>query len=625
MATGGDYQPLKVGDLRPSQMLFTFGIGSLVDLPSMSVMVMGLDDWNKSLCTEITEERLLHILQKQFGPHVKQLMLPPAVLEDGGDNPFGDQVGVPVAPFPRWVRCPRCDLLSTLDSGMFALKKVPFHPDRTRFVHSTCPRGSEPRVLPVRFLVACKNGHISDFAWLEFVHRRKPPCKPSILRLREFGISGEAQDIVVKCDTCGLSRRVGEAVGAQAAEVLPPCPGHHPHLRTFSEMPCMEQSKMILIGASNSWFPITFSVLTIPRSVHKLSQLVESEWAKLQKASSLDSLHDAREMGIYPSLIEYSDDEIWDTIQQVRDNAGLGDGSSDDIKLPEWGAFSTADSSRSGPDFALRKVQPPSGYEQVLDKVVLVERLREVRAITGFTRIESPGDFLETGELNPEQRVPLTRKTPEWLPAGEVRGEGLFLQFSEDAIAKWSSLPEVVELQKSFFDAHKSWRSARNITPTEAGFPGMRYVLLHSMAHALIRQLSLDCGYTAASIRERIYSRSPTDEGGPMAGFLIYTAATDSEGTLGGLVALGEPLELGRHLGQALEYASLCSSDPLCSEHVPDEETTVNAAACHACLYVPETSCERGNKYLDRSTLVETFTGGACAYCGSVLEGKGTD
>ena len=135
----------------------------------------------------------------------------------------------------------------------------------------------------------------------------------------------------------------------------------------------------------------------------------------------------------------------------------------------------------------------------------------------------------------------------------------------------------------------------------------MRYVLLHSLSHTLIRQFSLECGYSTASIRERIYSRPQSSEHAPMAGLLLYTAWPDSEGTLGGLVSLGDPKALGRHLDQVLETMRLCASDPLCAEHHPHlSNLTLHAAACHACLFLPETSCERGNKYLDRSVLVST-------------------
>jgi hypothetical protein len=203
--------------------------------------------------------------------------------------------------------------------------------------------------------------------------------------------------------------------------------------------------------------------------------------------------------------------------------------------------------------------------------------------------------------------APLVRQTAEWVPASEVRGEGIFIQFNEQRILEWARGTAVDHRADEFVDAHKKWRAVRFIEPPEDGFPGMRYILIHSFAHALMRQLALESGYSAASIRERIYARPAERDGGPMAGLLIYTSAPDSEGTLGGLVSLGQPHILERHIAQALEAMRLCASDPLCAEHPPSREgRTLHAAACHACLFAPETSCERGNKYLDRSLLVPT-------------------
>jgi hypothetical protein len=179
----------------------------------------------------------------------------------------------------------------------------------------------------------------------------------------------------------------------------------------------------------------------------------------------------------------------------------------------------------------------------------------------------------------------------------------------------WQDKPEVQRIQQEFLESHKAWRTLRKLDPPEEHFPGVRLVLLHSLAHALMRQIVLDCGYTAASVRERLYSRQPGDVGGPMAGVLLYTAAPDSEGTLGGLVELGDPITLGRHLEQALESMRLCASDPLCAEHRPDTlGRTIQGACCHACQFAPETSCERGNRYLDRSVLVNTFTSTGTAF-----------
>ena len=244
-------------------------------------------------------------------------------------------------------------------------------------------------------------------------------------------------------------------------------------------------------------------------------------------------------------------------------------------------------------------------YAPRIESVVLIERLREVQALAGFTRLESGGDD-STAKL-----APLRRGPAEWVPAAEVRGEGLFLRLSEAMVSEW--LEKARPLEAQFFGAHRRWRAQRGLEPS-LGFPGVRYILLHSLSHALIRQFSVECGYAAASLRERIYSSTPDDEES-MAGILIYTAAPDSEGTLGGLVTLGETANLEQHLDQALEGLEICSSDPLCAETQPEQAfMSLHGAACHNCLFLPETSCERGNRYLDRTVLVPTMERGEFAF-----------
>ena len=313
-----------------------------------------------------------------------------------------------------------------------------------------------------------------------------------------------------------------------------------------------------------------------------------------------------------PLFSEFNDEEIWEPIQGKR-TGGQGKGPAEDLKPPEWEVFPNPDSAA---DFKLKRVAQPKGFENFFEDTVLVERIREVRALLGFTRIESNADFAEATVLKDGRLTKLCRESPNWLPASEVRGEGIFLRLRETSFLAWAGKPELQHLEQEFFDAHKAWRRFRNLQPVHEGFPGIRLVLLHSLAHALMRQIVLDCGYTAASVRERLYSRHPGEEGGPMAGILLYTAAPDSEGTLGGLVELGEPLTLGRHLQQVLESMRLCGSDPLCSEHRPDDTLGrgVHGACCHACRFSPETSCERSNRYLDRSTLVNTFSARGTAF-----------
>lgn len=601
----------RVGELRPSQVLFTYGIGSIVDLPYISTMVMGLDDWEHPYPAIVGEERLLQAVKAVLGSQVSRLLAPPAAPESLGGpppNPFDESamVGVPVAAFPRWMLCPRCRTLASLDSGLFQLKADVYRPDKTRYVHVNCSSaGAPPPVVPARFLVACKNGHLDDFPWIRFVHA-EIPCQAR-LKLRELGVTGETADIQVLCETCGKQKRMSEAFGAEGRKNLPECNARHPHLRSYDKDPCQEQSRTILLGASNSWFSLVLSTLAVPNAVDKLAQLLEEHWHLLGKVTSQQNIQLLRQIGHLEHFSAYTDADIWEKVEARKNTSPASDDAPlPSLKVPEWQVLSNPAAAPEAHDFKVTPVAPPQGYEHLLKQVVLVERLREVRALIGFTRIEAPGDFTEVLELPEERRVPLSRKQPTWVPAAEVRGEGIFLEFREDALMNWTQRSASSKHDRAFLDAHTQWRKARHMEDPTRGYPRLRYILLHSFAHALMHQLTLECGYTAASIRERIYALPPDHEQGPMAGILLYTAAPDSEGTLGGLVSLGIPDQLGRHLDGALERTHSCTSDPLCAEHTGHHDTSLHRAACHACLFLPETSCERGNKYLDRSVLVPT-------------------
>lgn len=628
-------QSYAVGELRPSQVMFTYGVGAIVDLPHFSVMVMGLDDWDVSPdhARELNEERLLAAVQRQLGPQVQRIIAPPATPEDAGmTNPFDPvaRIGLPVATFPRWMLCPICQTLAPLNTGIFELKHNPYHPERSHYVHKACQKaGRPPAVVPARFLVACRHGHVDDFPWVEFVHKGPSDCS-SLLRLIEYGPSGEARDVEVRCDTCKASRRLADAFGKSGEATMPTCRGRRPHLRDYEESGCNEQVKAILLGASNLWFPEVFTTLALPvRSTARLDTLVDELWATLKNLQSLQNVELLRTLGQLADFQGYANQEIWEGIQRRRAAGEEGDAIADpmDLKTPEWEMFIRPEQAPASEDFRMRSVAVPPAFQDVLEQVVLAERLREVRALVGFTRVEAPGAWGEVSDPEERRRMVMSRRTPLWTPGSEVRGEGIFLQFRESAIREWLAQERLIPREEEFVDSHTRWRKARFIPHPEQHFPGLRYVLLHSFAHALMRRLVLACGYNAASVRERIYSRNPGEDElhpEPMAGLLVYTAAPDSEGTLGGLVSLGEPDQFQYHIQGALEDALLCASDPLCAEHPPSRRgLTLHAAACHACLFAPETSCENGNRYLDRSVLIPTVKQEAYAFFGRVADGFG--
>ena len=595
-----------VGQVRPSQLIWSYGPGALIDLPNLSVITMGLDRWDIDRCPPIDEARLLAEVRRVLGPQVNRLRMPPILQENGADPLSAEgKIGVPVRPFPRWLRCVKCGLLAEYDSGLFDIKANPFRPEQTHFVHSNCPKGRNADAVPARFLLACRNGHLDDFPWHWFVHGGPSDCRGT-LRFFESSASLQTENLWVKCDTCGSARSMVHAFGQEAMDNLPACRGRHPHLNSYEDY-CDEEPRTILLGATNGWFPITLSVLAIPLEKDLIGQFIFDGWEYFSDAESAVEIKviikTLSKAGSLPGINKWDYREIWNAVQEKRDgktsNAVVTEG---DIKTPEWNVLTADEPPADWPYFIGRKADAPPAYREKLADVLLLERLREVNALIGFTRVEAPEE-----SSAPDDRPPmaeLSREKPEWVTASEVHGEGIFIRFDENAVALWEHQKSVQSRSRKLEAGHQGWRNSRNLDPNQ-GYPGIRYVMLHTFAHLLIRELALECGYNAASIRERIYANSDTES--PMAGVLLYTAAADSDGTLGGLVELGKPDNLGSLILQAIDRATICSSDPLCSEHNPGKDSSLHNSACHACTFVAETSCERGNRYLDRALIVNTF------------------
>lgn len=612
----GRVMPPRVGGVRPSQLMYTFGVGAFVDLPNFSVVVGGLDGWDPQYQQELFEPRLVAAVRADASlglAAVRELRSAPWLEETG--NPFEKWawVGVPVYPMPRWLRCAACNMLTTVDSGLLELK-LEYRPDRSRYVHQSCTksRGKPPPAMPARFVVACPNGHVDEFPWVEFVHMStgwQCPNGTAQLRAMDTGSGSRSTDVIVECLSCGAKRQMTNAFNENAKAFLPKCRGRHAHLQRFEE-DCPHQVRPLLLGASNLWFSMTRSVLSIPASTDPCEQVVTECWAAIDDPeapiTSLAELEFALKRD--PRLRKlrgFSAAQVWEVIAKVRD--GGGEEHDADILLPEWQVFTNPANAPESPDFRLGAVTRPD-TSPAIAAVVPVERLREVVALCGFTRVDAPDSIESGGGGSGTQCAPLSRGVLNWLPAAEVRGEGIFLQLDEAILAEWSRRVAGDPACAALRAAHRLWRERRGLPDPGSEWPGVRYVLLHSLSHALIREVSLECGYSTASIRERIYSREPDADGkGAMAGLLLYTAAPDSEGTLGGLVALSQPVEFSRLFDAALRRMELCSADPLCAGHAPSEtETVLHNAACHACLFLPETSCERANRYLDRNVLVAT-------------------
>jgi Domain of unknown function (DUF1998) len=251
-------------------------------------------------------------------------------------------------------------------------------------------------------------------------------------------------------------------------------------------------------------------------------------------------------------------------------------------------------------------------WDGFLRSVVKVHKLRAVTCLYGFTRLEPPPTSAES-ELDEIQLAvngaDLARSV-EWLPAIEQFGEGIFLHVAPAFLKRWLETPEVVAKAATLKDRESSEAERFNRPPNHLG---AAYWALHSLSHAFMAEVALECGYPLSSLKVRIYSSGPAQ---PVRfGILIYTSTAGGQGTLGGLSGMAE--RAGEMLERATKKLSLCSNDPICAEHGDDNENyPLQGAACHACLLVPETSCESRNTRLDRGLLVRTVLGDGCPLFG---------
>ena len=601
----GQYKSHRVGGVRPSQMIHTYGPGAVMDLPQLSVVLSGIDLWDINHTERILEPRLIGAVRKVPGCHrVTEFRTPPWQEETASPFDQWARIGVPVHPFPRWLRCTQCDLLAPVDHRRFQLDVPVYRPDKARYVHERC-NNRRPSAVPARFLIACAAGHLDDFPWEQYAHRGSPCPGGPVLELKEIGKASRATDVRVVCKTCGANRVAHDAFGPEANAHLPRCRGRHPHLQRF-DAGCNQPTRALLLGASNAWFAVYRSALTIPTVTGDIEQKVAEHWDLLEDIEDRGELDFiikrlVKGAGERPLrwLLRYDADDVWTAIVDRRDGSeGGADTGTGDLRGPEWEAFTAAVPPKSD-DFKVRALDIPDGFKKTLGHPVAVDRLREVLALCGFTRIDGPD------EADPNRVAPIWKSPQAWLPAAEVRGEGILIRLPEARVEQWERAYRDSSRYRDLRQATRNWRTRRGLEPGD-GMPPARYVLLHTLSHLLINQVALECGYSTASIRERLYCReSGDDEGPPMAGVLLYTAAPDSEGTLGGLVALAEPARLAAVLRDALSRARLCSTDPMCADHhAGDLGDTLHNAACHACLFAPETSCEAGNRHLDRAAAV---------------------
>jgi Domain of unknown function (DUF1998) len=571
--------------VRRSQVVSPFGPGAIIDLVGESFVAEDAGNW-RGRPELINFPRLAAYLE------VPALRTPPA----GGALPYYR--------FPQWLFCPHCRRMTRWSITQEGKDSAP-----------TCQRCLERRrLVPMRFVAVCANGHLADIDWRRWAHsearrdRDKSQCQSSdkLRFVNRSDVGGGLRSLEVICDQCHASRSLDNLTSRIALRQIGiPCPGRQPWQNQQDARACDEALVALQRGASSVYFPEVVSAIDIPP---------ESTWTykndpgrKLLQHSDFRSLVERPDHPLRSPLLDVIAKDTGlarvdverELTRELGGDAPRGvEGSLDDIPPDEWEALCTPTEGHDPRDLFITRRAPrgvSSGddrdaqavLDQKIEDVVLVDRLREVRVLTEFRR----------HTMKRAVRSNLAAHV-EHLPAVEVFGEGFFVRFEEDIFGAWESHSKVRER------CQKLATRAQAASAHWLEVPTPRYVLLHTLAHLLLRNTAFEAGYSTSSLRERLYATRGTKKP-EMAGILIYTAAGDTEGTLGGLVRMGEHERLSRLIFASIVSAQWCSFDPVCTDSLGQGPSGLSLAACHACSLVPETSCVATNRLLDRRLVVD--------------------
>ena len=603
-------------EIRLSQMIMGFGPGAMIDLPSRSIIVGGLPLWRQQIEPRIIiEPRLQEMLERsltqsgRLAEGVRLTLRQPPYATNDADKMKRD---VPALVFPLWFVCDPDSGTAPSTGGsrrrMVQWKELEWATGKFKDGTKTVS------VTPMRFVAACKKGHMQDINWRGLVHRGQGQtgCRSAMWFL-DRGTSADPKDLSIECD-CG-ARVEFEYLFAEG--ILGGCNGHQPWLGDTSVDPngCTENLKLLVRGATNAYFPQVANVISMPIGADPIGDIIKANLASLSALANVDQLIGVLSFSpvLSSALGKFDPHLLFSRIQEMKNTANPDTPTSSSPKIAEFDILASGkqtigtnsiDSRLHATTLQEHEWKTGASLERLLSRVVAVKRLTEVTCLYGFTRLE-PAPVASDGSL---EEVLLAVEgaslgDADWLPAIEQNGEGIFLQFDAAMVEKIVQSEFNRSRITALREAYQDWAGKFKNSPT---FPGGAYTFLHSLSHGLMSEIALQCGYPATSIKERVYAL-PLDTAQNTIGrlgILIYTSASGAQGSLGGLVAMA-PKIVGL-LGSAIEKMQVCSNDPICSESAPEahfDGSLVNGAACNACVLVPETSCEMRNMLLDRLML----------------------
>lgn len=600
--------------VRRSQTVTPFGVGAIYDFGAESFVAMDISKWRVDKEPDIRLPRLERVLR------VNKFKGAPVAGRPAFPGATSTGKSVPYVRFPAWLFCPNC---RAMHKWGYAKEK--------KGVHPICPECKKTsKLAPMRFMAVCIKGHLMDVPWVRWAHRgaKKPEqraCKHENLLYKSDPTRGAGtQSLIVACRSCNAENDLAGLQYKDSLRGFFKCQGKHPWEKSEFAMDCDQIPQVVQRGGSNAYFSATASAIDIRVGEKKQSNVYDQirlheKWQPLVDLKGhLTSPDDAvAKIFINPIVndahlkqLGVNIEIVWNCLFETEGEEEEVDGSEDpaDLLKDEWKAFIHPPEATKDDNFIAEQVNLEafelalpetehkvwSEFRHLISMVTLARKLRIVSALSGFSRLEPSYEH---------QMSPSLGANTSWLPATEIYGEGIFLALNPQTLDSWEKgVPHTVL---------EAMRSAR--LKTTLGFlpeVSERFVLLHTFAHLLIRQLCFECGYSSSSLTERIYSDSESG----MAGVLIYTASADSEGALGGLVRQGQPDRLFSTIKTALFRGSWCSNDPICSELPRQGVQGLNKSACHACTLVAETACIHGNSLLDRSLLIGRIDDASIGY-----------
>ena len=609
------------GKIRSSELITTYGPGAIFNGKNgLSVMILGLDFWpeSKESSTDLTKFRPIQNKFLEDVCHSDHFRMP-----NNSDNKIS---GIPCIPYPGWGYCSSCKLMGEI-------KGKPDEKTGEYYCKYCLVNKHHKKMLAARLILLCKYGHVADFPWIEWAHSEKKDMKGKIIQIAEICDKPKIRWIflkggvtlssyMVKCITCDKFCRMSNATKPLENIILPSkdksdkyldlkCDGNTPWLSPDSKkksrcppLSVTSRDKVFFRGnhvrASNMYFPVIVSALQIPRFQNPIQKIVNKNKAVIDDCLfEGDSYKKISEKKIFSN----SGFSVEDIIRELKYRFDQKVYDEKDIKSREFADLTTSDTSElSNNDIiSISDVPVHEEIKKYISKVKKIDRLTMITVLKSFTRNQPPNPFDQNSSKNKIIRCKLNASQKiNWIPGVETKGEGIFFSLDETRLKEWEEIANLRcnSFLKSFEDFNLSRGWEGNIST--------RYILLHTLAHVLIRELSHTSGYTESSIRERIYCENNNNA------ILLYTASNSSQGSLGGIVRNAETDEFYRLLKGAIEKSKVCSRDPLCIEsitNVGSSHTKTNGSACYSCSLLPETCCENFNQLLDRKIISDTSIG----------------